>query len=469
MADSAMSDVDPVLGDEFLGTSADRLLGFQRTDVGNGEMFAHEYASSVRYDHAAHEWRLWRPPVWVLDRDGEVQRMAKELLRARLSAAVKLVDKTERFEHVKWCAKSESCRGIDAMLWAASWDRALAVAGDEWDQHPMLFAVRNAVIDLRTGRESSGRAGDLLTKTSPTVFDPTAKCPRFERFMREIFATNPELVDYMHRVIGYALTGETTEQALWILFGCGANGKSTLMELLSRSVFGADYAWTMPFPSTSWSDAKGDYQKAALQGRRLVQSSEVSGQGRLNEEVIKSLTGCDSVNARHPFKRPFSFVPSAKFFLRVNNKPQIRDDSHGMWRRIKLVPFTETFSIDNTLANTLAAESAGILQWAIQGCREWQRDRLPEPAVVRAATSKYREENDPIAEFLAERCIVQDGVSVRAGQMFEEYAKWANDHLPLELRMSATTFGLKMKSKFDFKERRHVIYYGVALRSVEGR
>ena len=159
----------------------------------------------------------------------------------------------------------------------------------------------------------------------------------------------------MQRVIGCALTGLTEEQVFWILWGDGANGKNTLMECLMNAVFGQDYAWTMPFPTAGWSNAMSEYQRACLVGQRLVAANEVAQGGQLNEEFVKSLTGGDTMNARHPYGLPFQFVPSAKLFLRVNEKPVIRDESHGMWRRVKLVPFTQTFEVDTTpgrLANS---------------------------------------------------------------------------------------------------------------------
>jgi putative DNA primase/helicase len=190
----------------------------------------------------------------------------------------------------------------------------------------------------------------------------------------------------------------------------------------------------------------------------------VARQGRLNEELIKSLTGNDTVAARHPYGRPFQFVPVAKFFLRVNEKPAIRDETHGMWRRIKLVPFTQTFPIDTTLAETLAAEAPGILNWAIRGCLDWQRDGLREPAIVQAATAAYKAENDPLTEFLADCCTVQEGISVRAGQLYDRYQTWAADHVRVEDRLNRRVFSAKVKAKFKSNESgRHVIYYGLTL------
>ncbi len=180
---------------------------------------------------------------------------------------------------------------------------------------------------------------------------------------------------------------------------------------------------------------------------------------------VKSLTGDDTLNARHPYGRPFQFVPVAKFFLRVNEKPIIRDESHGMWRRVKLVPFTQTFAVDKTLSAVLATEASGILAWTVRGCRDWQRDGLCEPAVVQAVTEAYRTESDLLAGFLAERCVVESGGRVGGRELYTAYRSWCDDQrIPDDERLTQKTFGLRIKSQFpDGGTSRKVMYTGLRL------
>jgi putative DNA primase/helicase len=440
---------------------------FAKTDAGNADLFADAYAGYLRYDHTTRVWMVRSTHHWAIDRDGAVVRMAKTAIRGRLAEATRIVRDEERRAETKWALQSESRRGLDAMTALAQSAPGLAVTGDDWDRNPMLLGVSNGVVDLSTGDLRPGSSEDYITKVAPVGFNATARCPRWDRFMREVFADHAELVPYLQRVVGYTLTGITTEQAIWILFGRGANGKSTFIETLMQCVFGPAYGWTIPFPAGSWSDSMSEYQKAAIRGQRFVTSSEVAQRGRLNEELVKSLTGGDMVQARNPYGRPFHFVPIAKFFLRVNEKPAIRDESHGMWRRIKLVPFEQTFKVDRMLADTLRAEAPGILQWAIRGCLEWQRDGLGKPAIIQAATAEYRTENDALTDFLAECCMVHDGVSARAGLLFDRYAMWAADRVRPDDRLSRKAFSAKLRLRFESSEKgRHVIYFGIAL--VEG-
>ena len=172
-----------------------------------------------------------------------------EALRTRKLSALKIKELAKQNAALQKIMRSESRNGRDNMVKLAARIEEIAVTGDEWDNDPMLFGVQNGVIDLRTGELRAGRPDDNITAVSPVVYDPNAECPEWEKFMQDIFASNPELASYLQRVIGYALTGITSEQAFWILYGEGANGKSTFIETIMDLILSEDYSWTMPFPS----------------------------------------------------------------------------------------------------------------------------------------------------------------------------------------------------------------------------
>ncbi len=437
---------------------------FPRTDSGNAEFFAHHTDGRVIYDHGRREFFIFDGHHWRPDRDGQVARLALEAIRARQRIAFGLTDADQRKAALSWALKSEARTSRDNLVKLAASHRTIADSGDSWDTDPMLFGVRNGVIDLVTGQLRQGRAADRITKLAPVDYDPHARCPRFEQFIAEIFADQADLPTYTQRVVGYAMTGITTEQCFWIWWGSGANGKSTLEETLHNHVLGLDYCWTMPFPGGGWSNAATEYQKASLVQRRKVSASEIQRRGTLNEELIKSLTGNDQINARHPYGRPFTYTPVAKIFLRVNDKPIIRDQSHGMWRRVKLVPFTQTFGVNPSLADELKAEAPGILAWAVRGCLEWQRDGLRHPAVVEAATHAYQDESDPLAEFFDAQCVLAEGVSIGAQQLFGAYKQWAEQtRIKPEDRVNQKTFGQLVRKRFAVNEGRHVTYVGIGL------
>jgi putative DNA primase/helicase len=445
------------------------------TDSGNADYFEREADHRLAYDHTAKRWFEFDGHHWRVDAVQHVQELALDAMRARQHEATLIADKDAPQAALRWAIKSEDRRRIADFLTLAQSRPTIAVDASIWDPHPLLFGLQGGVLDLERGVLRPGLTMDHITRVSPAVYDAQARAPRFEQFLGEIFRSAPEIVPWLQRVLGYVLTGLTSEQAFWIWSGSGANGKSTLLTLLLQSIFGAgdaSYAWAMPFPTAHWSNAVTEYQRAELPGRRLVAASEVKRRAPLNEDFVKSLTGGDRVNARQPYGRPFNFTPICKFLLLCNERPVIRDLSVSMWRRVRLVPFVETFTLDETLAPALAAEAPGVLNWLVQDCREWQRDGLREaPAVVAAATAQYREESDQLLEFYAERCTIVVGVSVGGAELFTAYRGWCDArHLADEDRLTQKTFGSRVKERFPdiSTSDRKVIYSGVALAEFGG-
>jgi putative DNA primase/helicase len=451
-----------------VGPAVDVALDFSHTDSGNAEMFHALYGPRVCYDYSREGWFFYHGHRWQPNVTAEVDRFALEAIRTRQAMALQETDDARRKHALRWAMDSENRSRRENLLACAAKIQGIAVDGNHWDGNRLLFGAANGVVELETGRRRDGTPADWMTKVAPVAYEPTAICPRFEQFLGELFEDRPELVDYLQRAFGYGLTGMTTEQAFWIFFGLGANGKSTLLETLFHHVFGsAHYGWTMPFPAAGWSSSMSEYQKASLVGRRFVSTSEVTRRGHINEELVKSLTGDDTINARHPYGRPFQFVPVAKFFVRVNDKPIIRDETHGMWRRVKLIEFTRTFPVDTSLASTLAAEAPGILAWCVRGCLEWQRDGLREPACVQAATAEYREESDPLHEFLRDRCVTHARARVGGLELFTAYRQWCDARqATIDERLSQKAFGLHVKGRFpDVGTKRKTIYSGLGLQS----
>jgi putative DNA primase/helicase len=270
--------------------------------------------------------------------------------------------------------------------------------------------------------------------------------------------------------VGYSITGITTEQCLFLCWGKGSNGKSVMLTIL-RALAGV-YAYNAPF-SLFEIQGRGAIPNdvAALVGRRLVTSSETNEGTRLNEARLKALTGCDPMTARFLHGEFFTFEPMAKYWLAVNHKPKVDDESHGFWRRIRLVPFLRRFDLgkdaDDALVATLLAELPGIVAWAVRGALEWQAHGLAAPAAVMRATETYRMESDPLAQFIDERCVVGRAYSAKATQAFKTYKAWAIEQGMNDRDMlGSTAFGTKMSAKF---EKRHTnkgnIYDGIGLLS----
>jgi putative DNA primase/helicase len=361
-----------------------------------------------------------------VDTDGELMRMAKGAVRARLKNAVGIGDDDRRQREAKWAVQSESLPRLEAMVTLARSEKPLADSGGEWDTDALLLGVSNGLVDLRTGTLRPGTPGDRITLHSEITFDPQAKCPRWDRFLAEIFDGNRELISYVHRAVGYCLTSQTSEQCFFCWHGEGANGKSKFLGAIGYTL--GSYTLNLPFSAFELT-ARGAISNdvAALPGRRFVTAIETDEFARLNEARIKALTGGDLITARQLYREFFSFKPVAKFWLAFNHPPIVADDSHGYWRRVRLISFVRQFDpqTEPSLEETLRIEAPGILAWAVDGCLEWQKNGLTPPAIVLEATQAYRDQSDPLRDFLGDRCILHENASVSAAVLWKAYLSWA--------------------------------------------
>ncbi|HXG54015.1 MAG TPA: phage/plasmid primase, P4 family [Vicinamibacterales bacterium] len=436
------------------------------TEVGAAERFARLHGDDVRFDHRRQRWLLWAGHRWTPDSDAAIHRIAIEFARQWQHEALDVSDRDRREKVVTFAMRLERRDGLTNMLALARVLKPIADKGEDWDADPWLLGVPNGVIDLRTGTLRDGRREDQITMSGAVPFDATARCDRWERFVVEVFM-DPDLVSFVHRAAGYSLTGATAEQVLFLLYGVGSNGKGTFTNTL-KFILG-DHSWNMPFATLEMRASGGiPNDLAALVSRRFVVASETNDGARLNEARVKALTGCDPVTARFLHGEFFEFEPVAKFWLSVNHKPVIRDDSFGFWRRLRLLPFTQRFDVNPALADELRAEAAGILAWAVRGCTAWQREGLQPPDIVRDATREYEQDSDPLAGFLAEACEVAPLAEVGASDIFEHYRHWAESHgLTERERMSSTKFGTKFAERFEREHRRSgKVYTGVARRAL---
>ncbi|MFC1869867.1 phage/plasmid primase, P4 family [Chloroflexota bacterium] len=448
---------------------AQSTTAYNLTDAGNAEYFTSQYSDRLRHDHRRGRWLEWFKHYWRQDTDGQITRLALKAMRDRYKAATVIDDLDHRKEAAKWAIGSESRARLDALTAIARDLKPIADSGEHWDANLWLFSVANGVIELKTGELRPGKQSDMITMQSPVVYDTEAKAPRWQSFLAEIFNDNQELIDWLQRYCGYALTGDTREQVIPIGYGAGANGK-TVLEAALRHVFG-DYAYDAPFSTFElFNRSPISNDIAALVGKRFVTSSETNADTRLNEARIKALTGGDSVTARFLHCEFFTFQPMAKFFLAVNHRPRTQDDSYGFWRRVRLIPFTRQFkgkADDKELLSKLIAEAPGILNWLIEGCLQWQKVGLePTPDCILAATREYEADSDPLSQFLLDECAITSQAQGKAIDFYRHYADWCKDQGYREKEiLTNNAFGRRMGQKFEKShERAGAVYHGIGLK-----
>lgn len=472
--------LDPAYVTPFEATEPEQ-PSFARTDAGNGELFAFLHGDAVKFDHRRDRYLVWAGQWWAEDITEIVTQMAKDAARWRYRAAEHIDDAEKKHAEAKWAIASESRGRIEATLAQARSEPPIANAGNGWDANGDLLGAANGVVETRTGTFRQGKQADMITMNTGIPYTQGAQCPRWLRFLDEVFADDTELIDFVWRSIGYSLTGDISEQCLFVCHGSGANGKSVFLAIL-RALLG-NYAYNAPFTTfemTSRASIPNDL--AALADKRLVTAAETSENTRLNEARLKALTGGDPITARFLYHEAFTFEPVCKIWLAVNHLPRVQDDSVGFWRRVRLIPFTQHFEdpekatgtvrhkADKGVLKALRGELPGILAWAIAGCLEWQRRGLNPPAAVKVATAAYQADEDPLAQFLVDTCVVAESCWVASGKLYEAYRHWADEQgLSEKERKTANAFGRAMSERFE-AVRRGIKgergYRGVGLRTL---
>jgi putative DNA primase/helicase len=297
---------------------------------------------------------------------------------------------------------------------------------NQFDIDNYLLNTNSGTINLRSGELQEHRREDLITKLAPVEYG-VDKAPNFLSFLDQIMENNVDLIGFLRRSCGYALTGDTSEQCMFIHYGLGANGKSTFMRAFSSAL--GDYAVQTPADTLLIKRNEGiPNDIARLKGARVVTASEAEDGKRLAESMIKQMTGGDKLAARFMRQEWFEFEPTFKVFLATNHKPIIRGTDHAIWRRIRLVPFQVTIppkEQDKELLGKLQGELSGILAWALSGCLEWQKVGLRPPDEVRQATGAYKKEMDVLGTFLSDCCKTGSELHASAADIYSSYKQWA--------------------------------------------
>jgi putative DNA primase/helicase len=353
------------------------------------------------------------------------------------------------------------------MVGLAEAELGIPVTADKLDADPWLLNVLNGTIDLRSGELREHRREDLITKLAPVEFDPEASAPIWQAFLERV-QPNERVRGFLKRSSGYSATGDTSEQCMFIDSGPGANGKSTYHEALHNTL--GDYAMRTPAETLLAKRAGGvPNDIARLKGARLVTASETDEGRRLNESLVKDLTGQDTISARFMRAEYFEFKPTHKLHLATNHKPEIRGTDPAIWRRIRLIPWAVTIppsEQDRRLPEKLKDERSGILRWVVEGAREWAQEGLDPPDEVRLATQEYRTEMDVLAAFIEDCCEVEHHETAFAGKLWSAWQRWCEEKG--EAAGSQKRFGGKLKERGFLNDRDgstgRKVWYGLALR-----
>lgn len=406
-------------------------VDYKLTDVGNAERFVAMFKDSIKYCAIYKKWFIWNGKFWEQDDTGKIITYAIECVRGIIHDADLLPEGDKRKAMIQHSLKSESNGKLRAMLEIASGMTDITIRSEDMDKNPWLLNCENGTINLKTGKLQEHAASDFITKMCKAKYDPNCDIPLWTSLLEKVTNGDKQMQRYIQKALGYALTGDTSEQAIFILYGTGSNGKSTLLNVFSELM--ATYSQSTP--SDTFMQKKNESVNndiARLKGARFVSAIEMEENKRMAESLIKSMTGGDRLVTRFLYGEFFEYIPQFKVFLAVNHKPVIRDTTNSIWRRIKLIPFENTFTEQerdrNFPARIIKTELPGILAWAVQGCLMWENEGLTMPDYVSTATQQYKDEMDSFTTFFTECCEEREDGKVSNKMLRAKYDEWCKEN-----------------------------------------
>lgn len=402
----------------WLGIERSQHRDYHWSDTGNADRLADLHGHELVYCTERRSYYVWTGRQWQFDEFVEVEKSAEKTILEALGEAKHISDADKRKAFLTFVNRSLSRAALANMMHLAK-KKVRQVSANDFDRDPWILNTENGTVDLRTGTLRPQRPHELLSRLIRIRYDPHADCPQFMAFLYRIMGSHPDasagennraeqLVSYLQKVFGCAATGKP-EKLLFVLYGEGNNGKTTLLEVIRDALGDKEYAGQVQVdslmirPKEAMSNNAVNTDLADLQGCRFVSSSEVEQGQRLSLSRVKYLTGLGQIKARRLRENMITFQPTYKLFLDCNHRPVITDPNDAIWNRVKCIPFRVQIpdaEIDKNLPAKLRTELAGILRWIVEGAVLYHREGLGDPPDVAAATEQYRYESDRLREIL---------------------------------------------------------------------
>lgn len=420
-----------------------KVLKYTTDDAGNTDCFLDIFGDDVKYNTDKNEFYYWTGLAWRCDHEQQILNWIDIAMRARRNFTLKALKKhpdLKNYNKLKSHAQ-KCCNQRDIMAVYEGIKIHLPCKDSKFDKNPHLLNVLNGTIDLRTGKLSNHNRNNFITMLIPIMYDTDVDSKLFKQFLKDTFGSQ-DYIKYMQRLSGYWLTGETSEQEAYFAYGFGANGKSTYLSLV-RYVMN-DYAIVIPANVLTRVDKPGraSPEIAQLPHKRLVCCSELNCTDSLNEGKIKIMSSGETLSTRQLYGKSFTFNPEFKFIIDTNYLPEIKGTDHGIWRRIKILPFPFTVpksKLNKNLFNDLKFSAKEVLAWMVEGAVDYYKHGLSSIDIVDKATKQYRRSQDTLGSFI-DACVKKsEGSEVRARALYKAYVDFCSNNLLKP--MSETQFG----------------------------
>jgi putative DNA primase/helicase len=421
------------------------------TDDGNAHRLIDYHGADIRYV-STWGWMRWGGRTWQGDSEGLSVQDRARMVHLDIKREVDAVgDQTLKDALRKWSTKTESAGNISAMMKLAKSDTRVLRAHEAFDTQRNLVSCRNGVLDLDTGVLRDHSPDDYITRCTNVDYDPDARLAEWDAFVQHACDEDDELVRYVQRAAGYSLSGSVEEECFFIIVGPAASGKSTFISGMQAAL--GDYAGSMASDTILLRGQQGRRESdlAGVVGKRFMSVVEMPEGERLDESVVKQLTGGDAVAARFLYKNPFTFQPQFKLWIATNHEPRINDDA--IWRRIKRIPFPrglESSQRDPRVKTLISNPEIGgraVLAWAVKGYQMYKADRMVEPARVTRETAAYHMRQDRIGQFIEEAATVTGEASHRVGMtdLYLRYTTWCS--ITGERTFSMSSFATRLEGR----------------------
>ena len=477
---------------------------YRGTDDANADLLIELHGADIRFCPPWDKWILWTGNHWRIDDRLDIDRLAADVPKLIRSKAAGLTQQRQHLasqaaalmerinadgdqaeltdEHAKtrkaelalgnksdWLFKLagnlEGTGRRGSMLTATR--HKVVIHHSELDQFPSLINASNGTVDLKNGQLRPHDRAHLLTHCLEIPYVPNAAAPRWLAFLHSTFGGDAELIQFVQRAVGYSLTGDVREQVLLICHGVGSNGKSVFLNLL-RKLLGSLAIQAAPDLLMADKQRRHPTEQADLYGKRIIVCQETGEGRRFNETLVKQLTGGDGIRARRMHEDFWEFNPTHKLWISTNHKPEIRGTDYAIWRRIRLIPFNVTFTDDGeprknpAMERQLTAELPGILAWAVAGCLDWQRHGLQQPDAVKSATADYQAEQDVLATWLADCCVIEKRCEVKASELYASWRRWCEQRG--EYVESQTKWGKRLTERGFLRDRKEDGFYYLGIK-----
>lgn len=401
------------------------------TDLGNARRFIRDHHRAVRHVGAYGAWLIWNGRCWDRDDTGEAVRRTKRTIRSIVDEADQAEDPATAAAVSKWAAISQSAERIRAAEKLAATEPEVAISPNQLDSKPRLLNLQNGTYNWQTDEFRTHSPDDLLTKLAGTVYDPDATCPTWMDALGT-WLPDPAMRLFVQRAAGYSLTPDIGEKCLFVVWGPRDSGKSVFIETLLHLT--GQYGHVVKDDTLILARNKGGNTDdlADLKGIRFASLSETAEGARLDTALVKKITGGSPLTVSRKYERPFTYQPTAHYWVDTNYKPKINPDDDAIWSRLRMIPFTHSLprsEQNQRLRSMLLAELPGILVWALDGLRGWREHGLIAPDASEQAVAQYRADEDPLTLFLSECYEPVTSGKVRRSALYAAYVDWTGDRV----------------------------------------